>query len=46
MENTGIKRILFNIWPSIYKAMNGAFYYILQVIRRTVKLGINQIKNG
>jgi len=46
MEKAGIQRFLYGIWPNIYKATNGAFYYILNVIKKTVRLMIDQVKHG
>lgn len=46
MERTGIQRFLYNIWPTVYRLINGAFYFIINVIKKTVRLMINQVKHG
>ncbi|MBI2621084.1 MAG: hypothetical protein HYW63_00365 [Candidatus Levybacteria bacterium] len=45
MERIGIKRILYNIWPTIYRLVNGTFYFILQLTRSTIRRMIDQIKS-
>lgn len=32
------------IWPSVYQFINGAFYFILSVIKGIVSYAIKQIK--
>lgn len=46
MERTGIQRFLFNIWPAIYKLINGTFYFLLNLIKKTTQRAIEQIKHG
>jgi len=46
MERTGFQRFLYNIWPTIYRVVNSAFYFLLNVIKKTVRLMIDQIKHG
>lgn len=46
MERTGIERYLHNIWPTIYKIINGFYYFMLNLIRTTVKKSIEQIRNN
>lgn len=46
MEREGIQRYLYNIWPSVYKVINGTFYFLLTTFKNLVKNSINQIRNG
>jgi len=32
------------IWPTVYKVLNGAIYFVFTLIRSMVKLAIQQIK--
>lgn len=43
MEKTRFQRLLISIWPSIYRVINDALYFLLKIIKRTVKLAIEQI---
>ena len=38
MERSGIQRFVYNIWPTIYRLINETFYFIIQVILKTIKL--------
>lgn len=38
------QRIIYNIWPSIYRTINGILFFLLMIIRTGVKEAINQIK--
>ncbi len=46
MERTGIKRILVNIWPTIYRIVNNTFYFFINFFKNLINLMLNQIKNG
>lgn len=46
METTGIQRLLKQIWPTVYRAVNNTIYFILNLIKSTVKMAIDEIKNG
>lgn len=46
MERTRLQRFLILIWPTIYRAINSALYFLLNLIRSTIKFGIEQIKNN
>jgi hypothetical protein len=41
-----IKQVLVNIWPSIYRVINGTFYFLLNLLRTFITLAKNQIRNG
>lgn len=38
--------ILKKIWPTIYRIVNGFFYFILNFIKTVVRLAIEQVKGG
>ncbi len=46
MERSSFQKILIVVWTRIYQAINSVFYFLLMLIRKYVKLAINQIKNN
>lgn len=44
MERPWWQRVLYQVWPKIYKLINGVLFFILMIIRSAVKLAIKQIK--
>lgn len=45
MEDKGLKRFLINIWPRIYRIINGTLYFIMTVIKSIVSMAIKQLRN-
>jgi hypothetical protein len=41
-----IERFLKNIWPTVYKIVNGTFYFLLNLIKSTVKYAIEEIRSS
>lgn len=41
-----LKRFLYNIWPSVYKVINGTLYWLINFVKNLIKMMIGQIKNG
>jgi len=48
MERSGFQRYIYNIWPAIYRFINGSVYFIVQTFLKTVKLMFNMTfkRNG
>lgn len=46
IERSTFQKILIAIWSKIYRAINSVFYYLTFLIRKYVKLAIDQIKNN
>ncbi len=44
MEENSFKIWLKNIWPSVYRIINGLFFDFLRIAKGVVKTAINQIK--
>lgn len=44
MERPWWQRILYNVWPSIYRFINSNFSLLLRIIKNTLKEAIRQIK--
>lgn len=44
-EDNKIMYILKRIWPTVYRLLNAAFYFILSLIKAIVKGIIDQIRN-
>jgi len=45
-EKSQIKIILINVWPAVYRIINGFLYFLLNLVRAIVKMAINQLKGG
>lgn len=45
MEENAPKKFLIQIWPTVYRIINGIFYFLLSLIKQTVNLAIKQIKD-
>ncbi len=45
-EDSQFKIFLINIWPKVYRIINGFLYFLLNLIRAIVKIAINQLKGG
>ncbi len=39
-----IERFLKSIWPTVYKIVNGAFYFILNLIKSTISLMLASLR--
>jgi hypothetical protein len=37
-------RFLKNAWPYVYKVINGSLYFVLSIIKSSVKAGVDQMK--
>jgi len=44
MERPYWQRMLYNIWPKIYRTINTGLFFVLMVIKSAVKIAIKQIK--
>lgn len=45
-EENGFRIFLINIWPKIYRIINGFLYFLLTVARAIVKIALSQLKGG
>lgn len=39
-----MKELLIQIWPAVYKIINGTFFFALSILKSIVRLGFKQIK--
>ncbi len=46
MERPWWQRTLYNIWPTIYRTINSVLFFIMMILKTTVKLIIRQIKHA
>lgn len=46
MERPYWQRLLYNIWPKIYRTIDGTVFWLLRLVKSTVKEAIKQIKFG
>lgn len=46
MNKEKIFAFLRSIWPSVYRITNGAFYFLVLLIKNLIKMGVNQIKGS
>lgn len=46
MEKSALQKILIAVWSKIYQMINSIFYFLLMLIRKYVKLAINQVRNN
>jgi len=46
MERSRLQQILLSIWPTIYRAVNEAFYFLINLIKKTLRVAMEQIKHG
>lgn len=46
MERFGIQKILYNIWPTIYKVVDRTFFAAIRFLKNLVRLMMEQIKHG
>lgn len=37
---------LKQVWPTIYRVINGSFYFLLNLLKSIVKMSIDQIKGS
>ncbi len=44
METTSVERLLKQIWPTIYRAINGSLYFVLNLMKSTVRSMIEELK--
>lgn len=44
MEKNNLKSFFIKIWPAIYRMINDFLYFIINLIKNTVKYAIRQIK--
>ena len=44
MERPWWQRLIYQIWPRIYRLINGIIFFIIMIIRGAVREGIRQIK--
>lgn len=44
MEENSFKKFLIQIWPTIYRVINTLFYALLNFLKKTVTLAIDQLK--
>lgn len=44
MERPWWQRALYNIWPKIYRTINEVLFFIMMVLKTSVKIAIDQIK--
>ncbi len=44
MERPWWQRVIYQIWPRIYKLINGIIFFILMIIRSAVREAIRQIR--
>ena len=44
MERSGLQRYIYNVWPSVYRVINGTFYFLITTFVKLVKSMISQIK--
>ncbi len=42
---TKLKSLLIEIWPIFYRIINGSVYFIFRVVRSSIKIAIQQIKD-
>lgn len=42
---TRFQAVMKKIWPTIYRLINSALYFLLDVIRSGVKIAIEQLKH-
>lgn len=45
-EENRLKIFLINIWPAIYRIINGFLYFLLSLVKAIVKIAVSQIKGG
>ncbi len=45
MEENRVKIFLMQIWPAVYRIINGIFYFLINLIKSTVSLAIKQIRD-
>lgn len=38
--------LLKKIWPTIYRLINSSFYFVIHIIKSTIKSAIDQIKGS
>ena len=41
-----VYKFLKQVWPYIYRGINSAIYFIINIIKYIVREGIEMIKNG
>lgn len=41
-----IMMVLKQIWPTIYRVVNGSFYFLMSTIKSIIKMSIEQIKGN
>lgn len=41
-----LRRILVQVWPTIYRIINNTFYFIISVIKSIFKLAMDEIKGN
>ncbi len=46
MNSGSIKRFLYNIWPGVYRMINGIFYFLINFFKGLIKMMINQVKHN
>ena len=44
MERPWWQRVLYNLWPKIHRVLTEVVFFILMVLKTTVKIAIDQIK--
>lgn len=45
IERTDTQRAIYNAWPRIYRIINGFFYFLLNLLKDTVKRAIQMIRS-
>lgn len=45
-QENRLKAILIQIWPTIYRIINSAIYFILSLLKGIIALAVKQIKGG
>lgn len=45
MDKDKITIIFETVWPSIKKALDEIFYFLINLVKAIVRIAINQIKN-
>lgn len=46
IERPAWQRILYQIWPSIYRFINKVIFFIVSVTRETLRLMLRQVKKS